>query len=165
MDLFFWRAYYPFVSQKNVEMLNIKAIVDQLGVLYRHEYENSSESARKIGIRKIYDTLEHKVSKRQIKTFVNISVRKGRTISLPFKLMPIFTTLTKLVDDNKSLRNFCKNQCLNCINYKNSKYCRELLMPSLYDCILTHQNQIRLKSQRAKEEIVDPLMNYDVICE
>lgn len=161
MEWFFWRAYFPIISQTDINMSNVKAVIEQLGILYQNDYPSSKEGHKKIAIRKIHDTLNKKVSKRQIKKFINLYVTKNNRISIPYKSMIIFETLVRLTDDNDELRNYCKCQCENCVNRKNSIYCREKLMPSFYDFVIIHSNQF---NERAMAEIVEPLLNFNVIC-
>lgn len=161
MECFFWRAYFSFVPQKRIEMVNLKAVTEQLGVLYRCDYPKSREKAIKIGIRKIYDALDHKVSKRQINKFINLFAVQKCSVSVPYKSIDIFAALTRLIDGNDKLRDYCKHQCDNCIDNQHSIYCREKLIYSFYECILAQQNQLNL---RAKEEVLEPLMNFDVKC-
>lgn len=163
MDLFFWRASFPIADRCGceIEMENIKSVTTQLGLLYKKEYGKTKEKPHKIGIRKIYDSLDQKVTKRQIKKFVRLHTSCGDTVRIPYKSIVIFTALAQLIDDNPQLQNFCKHQCLNCVNSRNSAYCREKLMGSFCDFIVTHSNQL---NERAKEEVLEPLLRYGKKC-
>ena len=161
MNLLSWRAYFFIHTQTNIEMSNVKAVIEQLGILCKNEYPNSKEKSQKIGIRKIYNTLGQKIPKRQIKKFINLFATKGDRIRIPYKSMIIFDALVKLIDNNDKLCNYCKYQCLTCMNRQDSEYCREKFIPSFYDFVSIHSNQF---NERARYEILEPMMNFYVKC-
>ena len=161
MDVFFWRAYFLIISKREVEMTKTKDVATQLGILCKDEYSKSSEKVFKLGVKKIYDTLGQKISKRQIKIALQLHSSKGKLTRIPYNSFVIYSTLVKLVDYDSKLRTFCKNYCENCVNCRQSDYCRKKLLGDFYDFILAHNT---LLNERAKAEIFEPLGNFDVKC-
>lgn len=161
MDIFFWRAYFLFISERNIEMTQTKEVTTQLGLLCKDEYEKSNERAFKLGVRKIYDALEQKISKRQIKRALQLHVSSGELTRIPYNSFVIYSKLVELVDKDSKLRTFCKNYCENCVNSKRSDYCRKKLLGDFYGFMQAQRTQL---NERAIAEILEPLDNFDVKC-
>lgn len=173
MELFFGgSAYYRIFSQGEINMANVRAVIDQIGILYKKDYPGSHEHSYKLGIRKVYDKLGQKVSKKQIKRFINLGTEspsliekifKITVIRIPYKSMIILDAIVAIVDSDEKLRNYCKSQCKNCVNKEDTNYCREKLVLSFYYFVMTHSNLLS-KNERAKGEILEPMRLFNVEC-
>lgn len=172
MELFFGSAYCRIFSQMEINMANVRAVIDQIGILYKNDYPGSHENSYKLGIRKVYDKLGQKVSKKQIKRFINLGTEsrsliekfyKRNMIRIPYKSMIILDAIVKIIDNNEKLRNYCKSQCENCVNKKDTTYCREKLILSFYYFVIAHDNQLS-KNERAEAEILEPMRLFNLKC-
>lgn len=172
MELFFGSAYCRIFSQGEINMANVRAVIDQIGILYKNDYPDSHEKSYKLGVRKVYDKLGQKVSKKQIKRFINLGtetrslierIYKRNVIRIPYKSMMILNAIVEIVDDDEKLRNYCKSQCENCVNKKDTNYCREKLILSFYYFVMVHSNQLS-KNERAEGEILEPMRVFKVEC-
>ncbi len=162
MDWLFWRAYFRIKAIHNIDMSNARYATYQLGKLYRMQYPNSKEKAFKLGVRKIYDYLDHKISKRQIKKFLNCSCSKYDCIYIPYESNTIFNVLVKLVDEHPNVKQACRSQCKNCVNSAKSPFCRDKIIGDFYELIIKIYDDL---PERAKERLYIPMMTNTKRCD
>lgn len=162
MDRLFGRTYFRIKATHDIDMGNAKYATCQIGTFYRMQYPNSKEKVFKLGVRKIYDILNHRISKRQIKKFLNCSGFKNDSISIPYESYEIFKALAMLVDMHPEVKNACKNQCENCVNRVKTTYCRNKMINDFYELLMSNYNFL---PERAKEILYNPMMNNTHKCD
>lgn len=134
----------------------------KLGEYYRFRFPKSKESSYKLGVRMIYERLDKKISKHQIKVFTNKcnGFTKNHR-SIPYSSMKIFYALTSLIDEIDVLRKSCKSQCENCINHIQSNYCRDKMVYDFYMLLCDNE---KFLNGRIIEEIYRPMEMFNKEC-
>lgn len=167
MEWILWGSYFSIKLTRNVNMYNVKYATTQLGEYYRYKFPNSKESAYKLGVCMIYEYLDKKVSKRQIKVFTNkCNGRIRERISVPYSSMKIFEALTSLIDGVDGLKKSCKSNCENCVNAFQSIYCRDKMMYDFYMLFYENEDNFnKLTKERIMREVYLPMEEFKHICE